>query len=152
MPAWSLPPAWPAITTMLVLIFMWTWNDFFGPLIYLDDPEKFTVALALAFALATTHGEGGPALRAHATFEALSEHFRAEGRCPAGLAVEDRDLAARGQDQGAVGRLGGPLFQAGGLELGGVGHERFLGKIGSGRAARPPPGARGALRGQGGLP
>jgi multiple sugar transport system permease protein len=27
---------------------MWTWNDFFGPLIYLDDPEKFTVALAIA--------------------------------------------------------------------------------------------------------
>ena len=28
--------------------FLGTWNDFFGPLIYLEDPEMFTVAVALA--------------------------------------------------------------------------------------------------------
>jgi multiple sugar transport system permease protein len=36
------------LTVAAVFQFIGTWNDFFGPLIYLDDPEKFTVALALA--------------------------------------------------------------------------------------------------------
>jgi ABC-type glycerol-3-phosphate transport system permease component len=28
--------------------FLGVWNDFFGPLLYLQDQEKFTVAVALA--------------------------------------------------------------------------------------------------------
>ena len=43
-----MPLCVPVLTVAAVFQFMWTWNDFFGPLIYLDDPEKFTVALALA--------------------------------------------------------------------------------------------------------
>jgi multiple sugar transport system permease protein len=43
-----LPLTLPALTVIAVFTFQGTWNDFFGPLIYLDDQEKFTVALALA--------------------------------------------------------------------------------------------------------
>src|SRR5215208_1736238 len=43
-----MPHCVPVLTVAAVFQFMWTWNDFFGPLIYLDDPYKFTVALALA--------------------------------------------------------------------------------------------------------
>ena len=43
-----MPLCVPVLTVAAVFQFIGTWNDFFGPLIYLDDPEKFTLALALA--------------------------------------------------------------------------------------------------------
>ena len=46
--ALKVTPRGDVLTVAAVFQFIGTWNDFFGPLIYLDDPEKFTVALALA--------------------------------------------------------------------------------------------------------
>lgn len=43
-----MPLTVPALTVVAVFSFLWTWNDFFGPLLYLDDQNQFTVALALA--------------------------------------------------------------------------------------------------------
>lgn len=43
-----LPLMLPALATTAVFTFIWTWNDFLTPLIYLTDPEKYTVPLALA--------------------------------------------------------------------------------------------------------
>lgn len=43
-----LPLTVPALTVVAVFQALATWNDFFGPLIYLDDPDKFTVAVGLA--------------------------------------------------------------------------------------------------------
>ncbi len=43
-----LPLSAPALAVVAVFTFLWTWNDFFAPLLYLDDQEMFTVALALA--------------------------------------------------------------------------------------------------------
>lgn len=43
-----VPLTVPALTVVAVFTFMGTWNDFFGPLLYLDDQDQFTVALALA--------------------------------------------------------------------------------------------------------
>jgi ABC-type glycerol-3-phosphate transport system permease component len=43
-----MPLTMPALTVVAVFAFLWTWNDFFGPLLYLDDQSQFTVALALA--------------------------------------------------------------------------------------------------------
>lgn len=43
-----LPLTKPALTVVAVFTFLATWNDFFGPLLYLDDQDQFTVALALA--------------------------------------------------------------------------------------------------------
>lgn len=42
-----LPQAKPALGTVAIFSFMAHWNDFLGPLIYLSDPSKRTLALAL---------------------------------------------------------------------------------------------------------
>jgi multiple sugar transport system permease protein len=42
-----LPLSKPALMTVGVFTFMWNWNDFFGPLIYLSSREHYTLALGL---------------------------------------------------------------------------------------------------------
>ena len=44
-----LPLAKPALATVAIFSFMWYWNDFMGPLIYLSDIEKFTLALGVNY-------------------------------------------------------------------------------------------------------
>lgn len=46
---WSLiiPLSLPAVITTMIFTFIWTWNDFFGPLLYISDINLFPVALAL---------------------------------------------------------------------------------------------------------
>ena len=43
------PMSIPAIVLVAVFTFTDVWNDFMGPLIYLNDPNKFTVSLGLSF-------------------------------------------------------------------------------------------------------
>ncbi|WP_436530871.1 carbohydrate ABC transporter permease [Actinoplanes sp. HUAS TT8] len=42
-----LPLMVPALATTAIFTFIWTWNDFFSQLIYLTDPDKYTVPVAL---------------------------------------------------------------------------------------------------------
>ena len=42
-----LPLSKPAMATTAIFLFMFTWNDFMGPLIYLHDPKLFTLQLGL---------------------------------------------------------------------------------------------------------
>ncbi len=42
-----LPLARPALATVAILNFMASWNDFFGPLLYLNQPENWTLQLGL---------------------------------------------------------------------------------------------------------
>lgn len=42
-----LPLSTPVIAIVAIYTFMFTWNDFLGPLIYLNSPEKRTLAVAL---------------------------------------------------------------------------------------------------------
>jgi len=42
-----LPLMLPALATTAIFTFIWTWNDFFSQLIYLTDPEMYTVPVAL---------------------------------------------------------------------------------------------------------
>lgn len=42
-----LPLTKPVLFTVAVFTFLFSWNDFTGPLIYLTDPTKFTIALGL---------------------------------------------------------------------------------------------------------
>jgi raffinose/stachyose/melibiose transport system permease protein len=44
-----VPPGRPAIVTMVVLTFMWTWNEFLIPLVMATDPALRTAPLGLAF-------------------------------------------------------------------------------------------------------
>jgi len=43
----TLPLMVPALATTAIFTFIWTWGDFFGPLLYLRSPETFTVSIAL---------------------------------------------------------------------------------------------------------
>ncbi len=42
-----LPLAVPAMITLALLVFLWTWNAFLHPLVLIDDPTRRTVAGAL---------------------------------------------------------------------------------------------------------
>lgn len=42
-----LPLTKPALITVTLFTFMFVWNDYFGPLIYLSDPDTWTIALGL---------------------------------------------------------------------------------------------------------
>jgi multiple sugar transport system permease protein len=43
-----VPLSLPALTVVAVFTFLWVWNDFLGPLIYLNNQDQYTVALGLA--------------------------------------------------------------------------------------------------------
>ncbi len=47
---WSIvmPLSKPVIATIGIFNFIWAWSDLFGPLIYLNSMEKFTLSLGLA--------------------------------------------------------------------------------------------------------
>lgn len=50
-----LPGLKPALITSIIFAFYWTWDDFMGPLLYLNKPELYPVALAIkVFADPTT--------------------------------------------------------------------------------------------------
>jgi multiple sugar transport system permease protein len=49
-----LPLSKPVLATAAIFSFLWTWNDFFGPLIYLNDVQNYTVPLALRAFVDTT--------------------------------------------------------------------------------------------------
>lgn len=51
-----LPLMTPALATTAIFTFIWTWNDFFSQLIYLTDPDKYTVPVALRSFMDTTTG------------------------------------------------------------------------------------------------
>jgi multiple sugar transport system permease protein len=42
-----LPLSKPALASIAIFTFLWAWNDFVGPSIYLTDPQNFTMALGL---------------------------------------------------------------------------------------------------------
>ena len=52
-----VPLSKPALATVAVFTFMGKWNDYLGPLLYLQDPKKFTLALGLTHFLADAQKE-----------------------------------------------------------------------------------------------
>ncbi len=50
-----VPLSRPAIVTVALFQFLASWNDFLGPLLYLNDERKFTLSLGLAN-MASTYG------------------------------------------------------------------------------------------------
>jgi len=42
-----LPLSKPVLFTVSIFTLLFSWNDFFGPLLYLHDPEKWTLAVGL---------------------------------------------------------------------------------------------------------
>jgi multiple sugar transport system permease protein len=54
-----LPLARPALATVAIMTFMFSWNDFLGPLIYLSDKDKGTLALGLSMFVGQYQTEWG---------------------------------------------------------------------------------------------
>jgi multiple sugar transport system permease protein len=52
-----LPLAKPALATCALFQFLHTWNDFFGPLLYLSEPERYTLAYGLQQFLSSYGGQ-----------------------------------------------------------------------------------------------
>lgn len=44
-----LPLSGPALATLAVFTFVGTWNDFLNPLLFIDDYQKYTLQIGLAF-------------------------------------------------------------------------------------------------------
>ncbi|MDR1100010.1 MAG: carbohydrate ABC transporter permease [Treponema sp.] len=42
-----MPLSMPAIITTVLFTFLWTWDDFFNQLLYLNSPNKYTVPMGL---------------------------------------------------------------------------------------------------------
>ena len=66
-----LPLARPAMVTVAILTFMGSWNDFFGPLLYLNQPETWTVQLGLLQFQAGVPGENAQEIWAAVTMITL---------------------------------------------------------------------------------
>jgi multiple sugar transport system permease protein len=54
-----LPLSKPALLTAAIFSFLWNWNDFLNPLIYLHSLEKFTAAIGLLFFQGQHYAEWG---------------------------------------------------------------------------------------------
>lgn len=70
---WSIamPLAWPATATLFIFTFLGHWNAFLYPLLYLQDPDLFTVQLGLAFFSYTQAGIPIGPMMAASAFVAL---------------------------------------------------------------------------------
>ncbi|MGW1208252.1 carbohydrate ABC transporter permease [Streptomyces sp. NPDC002499] len=88
-----LPLTRPALITTAIFTFIWTWNDFFTQLIYLFDPDKFTLTLALSsFVDSSSQSAFGPmfamsviALLPIVLFFLAFQRFLVEGMASSGL-------------------------------------------------------------------
>ncbi|GHV15022.1 sugar ABC transporter permease [Spirochaetia bacterium] len=49
-----IPLTVPAIITTVLFTFLWTWDDFFNQLLYLNSPEKYTVPMGLRLFIDTS--------------------------------------------------------------------------------------------------
>jgi len=58
---WSvmLPQVKPALAVVAIWTFMGTWNNFLGPLIYVNSPEQMPIAYALQLFSGERSGEPG---------------------------------------------------------------------------------------------
>ncbi len=63
-----MPLSKPALATCALFQFLWTWNDFFGPLLYLNDPSRYTLAYGLQQFLGNHSGEWAPLMAASTLF------------------------------------------------------------------------------------
>lgn len=62
-----LPMSRPALATVAILTFIGSWNDFLGPLLYLNRPETWTVQLGLEQFASSVPGENAQQIWAATT-------------------------------------------------------------------------------------
>lgn len=52
-----MPLSWPALATLAILTFIGSWNDFVGPLVYMDSSRKLTLPVGIALFQASYYDE-----------------------------------------------------------------------------------------------
>lgn len=67
-----LPLLRPALITSAIFAFIWSWNDFMGPLIYLNSPNHYPLPLALNLLNAQSAGGGAAEYGAMMAMSVLS--------------------------------------------------------------------------------
>jgi multiple sugar transport system permease protein len=88
-----LPLSRPAVITTAIFTFIWSWNDFLGPLIYLSTPDKYPLPLALQLFIDEASGSDFGALMAMSVlalvpvilFFLFFQRFLVEGVSTSGL-------------------------------------------------------------------
>jgi len=65
-----LPLSVPVMATCALFQFLWQWNDFLGPLLFLNSPEKFTLAYGLQQFLNSYEGQWSYLMAAATVFTA----------------------------------------------------------------------------------
>lgn len=85
-----LPLSRPALVLVVVFTFVGVWNDFLQPLIYLNDPELFTVSLGLSFFQGTRETNWNLLMAGSlmATIPPLLLFFIAQRQLIGGIAIE----------------------------------------------------------------
>lgn len=63
-----LPLCKPAMTSVGIFTFLYTWSDFMNPLLYLNKDEQYTLSLGLQAFMQTHFVEWGPMMAASAIF------------------------------------------------------------------------------------
>jgi multiple sugar transport system permease protein len=63
-----LPLSTPALATTALLTFLYTYTDFLNPLIYISDPDRFTLSLGLLGYFSQHGASWGPLMAASAMF------------------------------------------------------------------------------------
>ena len=63
-----LPLCKPALTSVGIFAFMFTWSDFMGPLLYLNKQEQYTLSIGLQAFMGTHFVEWGPLMAASTIF------------------------------------------------------------------------------------
>ena len=66
-----LPLIKPSLVTSAIFSFMWRWDDFLAPLIYLNDPSTYPVSYALKMFSDPTAGSDWGAMFAMATLSLI---------------------------------------------------------------------------------
>jgi len=54
----------PALATLAIFTFIGSWNDFLGPLVYLDSGEKYTLPVGVAIFQSSHYSDYGITLAA----------------------------------------------------------------------------------------
>ena len=63
-----LPLAKPALATVALFQFIGSWNDFFGPLLYINNPMKYTIAYGLQQFMSSYGGRWAELMAASCVF------------------------------------------------------------------------------------
>ncbi|MBC7811239.1 MAG: carbohydrate ABC transporter permease, partial [Burkholderiales bacterium] len=85
-----LPLSRPALMLVVVFTFVGVWNDFLQPLLYLNDPQLFTVSLGLSFFQGTRETDWNLLMAGSllATIPPLLLFFFAQRQLIGGISIE----------------------------------------------------------------